>query len=152
MRKEVISNILNGNFLCFSFPYVSCTRVCVIGLEPRDGCWIYGNTRGGVSEEHLEGLDGGLGTSCYLLNCVKLALLFVVVCRMSAKRNIEVGDELLMQGIGYAANTSNGHKSPEYCVRREDRIEFTSGMSYDMYNASNNCSSRVTARSKASHR
>ena len=52
----------------------------------------------GCLKEYLEGLDGGLGGNCYLLNCGKLALLFsIVVCTLGAKIDREVRDELLVR-------------------------------------------------------
>ena len=40
----------------------------------------------GSLKEYVGGLDGGLGTNCYLLNCVKLTLLFAIV-NMQVRRH-----------------------------------------------------------------
>ena len=36
--------------------------------------------------------------NCYLLNCVKLALLFAALCKSGVTINVEVRDELLVGG------------------------------------------------------
>ena len=52
----------------------------------------------GPLKEYLEGLDEDLGRNCYLLNFVKLVLLFtIVVGKLSAKTNVEVRDKVLVR-------------------------------------------------------
>ena len=67
----------------------------------------------GSLKEYLEGLDGCLGTNCYLLNSVKLTLLFAVVCKLGVKINVEVRDELLVRGVcSHHRLSGNGHNRP----------------------------------------
>ena len=68
----------------------------------------------GSLKQQLEGLDGCLGTCCYLLNSVKLALLFSVVCNLGTKTDVEVRDELLMRGVcSHHRLSRNGHNRPK---------------------------------------